>query len=168
MGPESTTMIRRRRWKWRIMVMSFLFPLFLHFSVRRSDWPNLETPLTDTIDVMVERMSCSNLFFPFVSPFDFSLSLSDVLLNFLQRWADLGGSDATDSPSGEPCHSCPSLTLVYVHLCASLIFSFRCRRWCSLCLSCRYYQVFYNVSILPLCHHLACGDHLPFAQYGIT
>jgi hypothetical protein len=78
--------------------MSFLFPPFLHFSAHRSDWPNFENPLTDTIDVMVERTSYSNIFFPFVSPFDFSLCLSDVRLNFLQRWADLGGFDAPAFP----------------------------------------------------------------------
>ena len=78
--------------------MSFLFSFIPHFSARRSDWPTFENPLTDTIDVMVERTSYSNLLFPFVSPFDSSLSLSDVRLNVLQRWADLGGSDATDIP----------------------------------------------------------------------
>jgi len=32
MGPESTMMIRRRRWIWRIMVMSFLLPSILRAS----------------------------------------------------------------------------------------------------------------------------------------
>ena len=54
--------------------MSFLFPSIPRLFRASFDWPTYENFLTDTIDVMVERTSYSNLFLPFVPPFDFSLS----------------------------------------------------------------------------------------------
>lgn len=42
---------------------------FSRFSARRSDWPNIKNPLIDTIDVMVERTSCSDLLLSLCFPF---------------------------------------------------------------------------------------------------
>jgi hypothetical protein len=65
-------------------VVSFLFPVSSPVVLIGS----ISKPSADTIDVMVERTSLSNIFFPFVSLFDTSLSLSDVRPNF----TEVGGS----------------------------------------------------------------------------
>lgn len=91
--------------------MSFAFFFFVSTRVVLIG-PISKNPSIDTIDVMVERTSYSSPSFP--------LSTSHYLflmfgLIFLQRWADLGGSDATDYPRlGNPC---PSLTQ-YTYICA--------------------------------------------------
>jgi hypothetical protein len=127
MGPGSTTTIRLRRWIWRIMVLSP--PFFLpHFSARRSDWL-WQTPSTSWLSVRRVPISSTPLF-----PLSTSSSLLPVSLpltfgpTFLQRWADLGGSDASDffPPSIVECHHPPrpSLTLVHILLWALLIILF--------------------------------------------
>jgi hypothetical protein len=127
---------------------------------------------------MVERTSCSNLILSFVSPFDLFLSLSFPLTfgpTFLQRWADLGGSDATDFSIERVSPLCPSLlTLVHILLWALLIISvFAAVAGAVFVSSVDIIKCPTNVSILSLHlsldqldHLVCCANQLSFARYG--
>jgi hypothetical protein len=132
MGNESTTTIRRRRWNWKIMVVSFFF---ISFPRASSYWPTLKIlwQPSSTSSFTVRRFPIS-LSFVFLSE-----PLSDIQRNALQKWL-------ANFPRLGDRHLCSSLTPVYIYLHAPMTILLYCRCCYRTFLLCWYYRVSQNIS----------------------